>query len=214
MTQKGQEGTCLLCGSKYKRTGMARHLKSCLSKSLENQLKQKISDVHSFFHIQVTGYYSPQYWLYLKINTNTSLETLDQFLRDIWLECCGHLSAFSYKGRELGMGRKIRDVLRPGMELLHEYDFGTTTKLLVKVLGEYEGPMEKGKPVQLLSRNDEPEIPCDECGKAPAVEICTECQWKEGGWLCQACAENHECDEDMRLPVVNSPRTGVCGYTG
>ena len=24
----------------------------------------------------------------------------------------------------------------------------------------------------------------------------------------------HDCDEDHRLPVVNSPRCGVCGYTG
>jgi hypothetical protein len=32
--------------------------------------------------------------------------------------------------------------------------------------------------------------------------------------LCQACAEDHECGEDMQLPVVNSPRVGVCGYAG
>jgi len=100
------------------------------------------------------------------------------------------------------------------MELLHEYDFGNTTELLVKVLGEYEGPMEKNEPVQIISRNEAHEIPCDECGKAPAVQICTECRWDEEVWLCQACAEDHECGEDMQLPVVNSPRVGVCGYAG
>ncbi len=100
------------------------------------------------------------------------------------------------------------------MELLHEYDFGTPTELLVKVLGEYEGPMERNEPVQILSRNEAHEIPCDECGKAPAVQICTECQWDEEVWLCQACAEDHECGEDMQLPVVNSSRVGVCGYAG
>jgi len=124
------------------------------------------------------------------------------------------MSAFSHEGNELGIGRKLTEVLEPGMVLLHEYDFGTTTELLVKVLGEYEGPMEKKKPVQVLSRNEAPEIPCDTCGEAPAVQICTECQWEAAGWLCQTCAEDHECDEDMRLPVVNSPRTGVCGYMG
>ena len=36
----------------------------------------------------------------------------------------------------------------------------------------------------------------------------------EEGWLCQSCADEHECGEDMLLPVVNSPRTGVCGYAG
>ena len=124
------------------------------------------------------------------------------------------MSAFRYAEDELGMRRKLKDVLEPGIELFYEYDFGDTTALLVKVLDEYEGPMPKNKPVEILARNEAPEIPCNECGKAPAVQICTECQWEGGGWLCQSCAEDHECDEEMWLPVVNSPRTGVCGYTG
>ena len=206
-------GICSLCNAKYAKAGMTRHLKSCIRKNLLDQ-SQKSNRQQAFFHILVTGYYSPDYWLHLKVNCRTNLGTLDQFLRDIWLECCGHMSAFSHKGSELGMRRKLEDVLEPGMDLFHEYDFGTTTELLVKVLGKYEGPFEKNEPIQILSRNEAPEIPCDECGKAPAVEICTECQWEKGGWLCQACAETHDCDEEMRLPVVNSPRTGVCGYTG
>lgn len=214
MAKKGLKATCRLCDSKYTKEGMTRHLKSCLPKSLESQPKQQEYEVLPFFHIQATGYYASAYWLHLKVNCNATLEDLDQFLRDIWLECCGHLSVFSYQDNELEMGQKLKDVLRPGMELLHEYDFGTPTELSVKVLGKYEGPMEKDKPVQILSRNEAPEIPCDRCGKVPAVRICTECQWEGTGWLCQACAEDHECDEEMQLPVVNSPRTGVCGYTG
>ena len=214
MAEKAPKATCLLCKSKYTGAGMTKHLQSCLPRSLENQRRQQKFEPQPFFHVLVKGYYSPGYWLHLKVASNSMLEDLDQFLRDIWLECCGHLSAFTYQRNELGMGRKLKDVLRPGMELLHEYDFGTTTELLVKVLGEYEGPIEKNNPVEILSRNEAPEIPCDECGKAPAVQICTECQWEGGGWLCQSCAENHECSEEMFLPVVNSPRTGVCGYTG
>ncbi len=192
---------------------MTRHLQSCLPKSLDGQLKHQKFKTQPFFHILVKGYYLPEYWLHLKVASNARLEDLDQFLRHIWLECCGHLSAFSIKGTEFKMGQKLKDVLSPGMELLHEYDFGTTTELLVKTLGIYEGPMEKNKPIQILARNEAPEIPCDECGKIPAVEICTECQWEEGGWLCQTCAKEHKCDEKMFLPVVNSPRTGECGYS-
>ncbi len=214
MAEKPPKATCLLCRSKYAGTGMTKHLQSCLPKSLENQRKSQKLKSQPFFHILVKGYYSPEYWLHLKVASNSRLEDLDQFLRNIWLECCGHLSAFSYQRSELAMGQKLKDMFTPGMELLHEYDFGTTTELLVKVLGEYEGPMEKNNPVQILSRNEAPEIPCDECGKAPAVEICTECEWEGGGWLCQSCAEDHECSEEMFLPVVNSPRTGVCGYAG
>ena len=206
-------GICSLCNARYTKAGMTRHLKSCIPKSLRNQLEQG-NQQKPFFYIMVTGCQAPDYWLYLKVNYEASLETLDTFLRTIWLECCGHLSAFRNKGSELGMREKLKDILEPGMELLHEYDFGTTTELLVKVLGRYEGLIEKNIPIQILSRNEAPEILCDECGKVPAVEICTECQWREGGWLCQSCAETHKCDEGMFLPVVNSPRTGVCGYTG
>ena len=131
---------------------------------------------------------------------------LDRFLREIWLECCGHMSAFRQEGHQLEMGRKIRDIFIPGMELTHEYDFGDTTKLSIKVLSESEGPMKK-KPIEILARNEPLEIQCDEYGQALAVEICSECQWDGEGWLCESCAE------EMRLPVVNSPRAGLCGYT-
>jgi hypothetical protein len=155
---------------------MTRHLKSCLPESLKSRAPRQNDKAQPFFHILVTGYHSPDYWLHLKVNSSSTLETLDRFLRNIWLECCGHLSAFRYAGDELGMRRKLKDVLEPGIELLYEYDFGDTTALLVKVLDEYEGPMLNNTPVEILARNEAPEIPCDECGKAPAVQICTECQ--------------------------------------
>ena len=214
MATKAPKATCLLCNSKYAETGMTRHLQSCLPRSLKNQRKQQEFKARPFFHILVKGRDSPEYWLHLKAAGNARLEDLDQFLRDIWLECCGHISAFSHRRSELEMDQRLTDVLSPGMELLHEYDFGSTTELLVKVLAEYEGPMEKNKPIQILARNEAPEILCGECGKAVATQICTECQWDGSGWLCEACAQNHDCGEEMLLPVVNSPRAGVCGYTG
>jgi hypothetical protein len=214
MAAQTPKAKCLLCKSKYTASGMTKHLQSCLPKSLKTQQSQKKLKSQPFFHILVKGAYSPEYWLHLKVSSNAKLEHLDRFLRDIWLECCGHLSAFRYGRDELDMRRKIKAVLSPGMELLHEYDFGSTTELLVKVFEEYNGYMVKNQPVEVLARNEPIEIPCDECGKAPAVLICMECQWDDSGWLCEACANNHECDEDMMLPVVNSPRTGVCGYSG
>ena len=214
MAIKAPKGTCRLCKSKYTGPGMTKHLHSCLPKSIQSELKEQKLKSQPFFHIHVKGYHSPEYWLHLKVYCNARLEDLDQFLRDIWLECCGHMSAFRYGRGELGMGRKIIDALTPGMELLYEYDFGTPTQLLVRVLAEYEGPLQKKKPFEILARNEPPEIPCEECRETLAVEICTDCQWDGLGWLCESCAEDHECGEDMMLPVVNSPRTGVCGYTG
>jgi hypothetical protein len=214
MAKKASKGACLLCKASYTGTGMAKHLQSCLPKHLRNQLAKKKSKSQPIFHIMAQGAYSPEYWLHLKISSDAKLKDLDQFLRDIWLECCGHMSLFRQGRHELKMGSKLMDVLRPGMELIHEYDFGDTTELLVKVIAQCEGPIKAKSPIEILARNDPPEILCNKCGQALAVEICVECQSEDSGWLCESCAREHGWDEEMRLPVANSPRTGVCGYTG
>lgn len=66
----------------------------------------------------------------------------------------------------------------------------------------------------MLARNHDPQLPCEKCGKGVATQICSDCQWSGEGWLCDKCAGRHKCGEEMLLPVVNSPRAGVCGYTG
>lgn len=214
MATGATKGTCLLCRSRYSQTGMSKHLQSCIPRHLEKQIHDQKSKPQPFFHIKVQGAYAPEYWLHLKASGNAAMKRLDQFLRDIWLECCGHMSAFQYGRGEIGMGRKLKDLFEPGMELFHEYDFGDTTMLRVRVLGHYEGPVNAKSPIEILARNEPPQIPCGECGGAMAAHICLECLGDGSGMLCDACAEDHGCDEDMRLPLVNSPRTGVCAYTG
>ena len=71
----------------------------------------------------------------------------------------------------------------------------------------------KSKSVQILARNNPPPIPCASCGK-PATQVCTMCIYNGEAWFCDDCTEDHECEEDYFLPVVNSPRVGQCGYTG
>ncbi len=112
------------------------------------------------------------------------------------------------------MNHKVEDILMPGVELNYQYDFGSTTELTIRAVDNYHGATNVNKKIQLITRNAQPIIPCDECGLKPATQICCECLWDEGGWLCEACSQTHECDDEMFLPVVNSPRTGVCGYTG
>ncbi len=94
-----------------------------------------------------------------------------------------------------------------------EYDFGSTTELMITVTNYRTGVGRKEKLV-ILSRNNPIEFLCDECGKKPAVYICAECLYEGNGWLCEDCAKTHKCGEEMLLPVCNSPRMGVCGYCG
>ena len=112
------------------------------------------------------------------------------------------------------MRHKVEDIFIPGVELIYQYDFGSTTELFIKAVDNYDGATDGNKKIQIITRNAQPIIPCDECGLKPAAQICTECQWDDTGWLCEECAQTQECDEEMFLPVVNSPRTGVCGYIG
>lgn len=51
----------------------------------------------------------------------------------------------------------------------------------------------------------------------PARRLCPECmiEDEESGMLCDACAENHPHDNyGDPIPIANSPRVGLCGYTG
>ncbi|MBI4595949.1 MAG: hypothetical protein HY730_06170 [Candidatus Tectomicrobia bacterium] len=220
-------GTCDLCHATLPKITVTTHLESCVMQQATSG-KQPItarSRKTRIFRILVEGSYQPQYWMHIEIPAALSLLKLDDFLRSTWLECCGHLSAFKIDGvsymeegpEELDTERmnvSLGRVLSPGMKFDYEYDFGSTTELQLKVVSEREGEF-KGESAKILARNDPPFIPCDSCGKNNAAVICTECDSESiGGWLCDECAKEHECDEEMRLPVVNSPRTGVCGYDG
>jgi hypothetical protein len=207
------KGTCMLCNSTFDKSAMKKHLQSCMGKSqIEEKSLEKAKTPPIFYHVLVEGHDLPEYWMHLKVSGNASFRVLDSFFRRTWLECCGHMSAFSIGRDEVSMSRRFQDILYPGMKLIHEYDFGSTTELLLTVISEFEAGMGKKK-VEILARNDPMQIKCSHCENL-ATRICTECMYGEGGWLCDDCAEDHECGEDMLLPVVNSPRTGVCGYVG
>jgi predicted RNA-binding Zn-ribbon protein involved in translation (DUF1610 family) len=228
------KGRCTACGGEYNKAGMTRHLSSCPALEAQQKLpavsaRQK-TEQGKLFHLIIEGHYAPIYWLHLEVPAVTTLLDLDKFLRDFWLECCGHLSAFEISGQrytvyidpEFDMGEKsmrgvkLERVLEKGVGFNYEYDFGTTTHLDLRVLGVREGVFTgKGnKSFRILAQNDAPQIPCDKCGKIGAVKVCTECRWHGEAWWCEECAASHEEHEDYFLPVVNSPRVGECGYVG
>jgi len=224
MRRQISKGKCYLCGGTFSKSGMTKHLKSCPKRETasEKPSSRRRPRKSKIFHLVVEGSYLPYYWMHLELPANATLEDLDSFLRDIWLECCGHLSAFRIEGKEYlsepsefdeeGMDVELSDVLSPGMKFSHEYDFGTTTELTLKVVSEQEGET-KGELIEILARNEPPPITCVSCGKT-ATQVCSQCIWEGEGWLCDECSREHECGEDMLLPVVNSPRVGMCGYIG
>ena len=221
------KGKCRFCNGEFSKAGMAKHLEACKARAtaIEAENGQQARRGR-LFHLAVAGRYEPMSWMHLEVPADATLSNLDNFFRETWVECCGHLSAFqiaggsyvSYVDREWGFddksmrGVKLSKVLTVGQQFGYEYDFGTTTELTLRVVAEREGPA-ANKTIRELARNDPPTIPCEQCGLL-ATEVCSQCIWEGAGWLCDACTKEHECGEDMLLPVVNSPRVGMCGYTG
>jgi len=221
MSKRQSTGKCHLCGEVVSRASMTRHLSACSQPEASKSPAGKQQPGPSF-HLFVEGRDAKAYWMHLAVPVTAPLSKLDRFLRDTWLECCGHMSAFDIGGNryaaapmdgEMSMRAPLRQVLDVGMKFFYEYDYGSTTELALKVVALHEQGTPKGT-VQLLARNEAPQISCNECGAQPATQICTECAWNGEGWLCEACVAEHECDDEMCLPVVNSPRVGVCAYTG
>lgn len=212
-------GRCEGCGEVFSKRAIGRHVASC--EALHAPGKGKVGPRYRLL-VESPG--MPEYWLQVEVGAATTLRELDRFLRNIWLECCGHLSAFKIGGesfastpddsgwgfeKERTMAAKVSGLVDvPTWK--YEYDFGTTTELRVRPAATSVGT---AKGVRLLARNLPPLLPCLKCG-APAAEICSQCRWENGGCLCAQCAKKHPCGEDYLLPAVNSPRAGECGYTG
>lgn len=216
MSNKGQlDGTCEICKAKVSKR-QVKHLQTCLQKrEMGEKTTGRKKPAAKLFHLLVEGYglSGDLYWMHLKVLGSARFRDLDSFLRDTWLECCGHMSVFSDKEGDIDMGEKLSDILRPDLKLAYEYDFGSTTELTLKVIAEFKGSLSKRQEVEILARNNAPQIKCSECDRL-AMTICADCIWDNKGWLCDDCARKHGCDEEMFLPVVNSPRTGVCAYEG
>lgn len=235
--RRTSRGLCALCGTEFGKVQMTRHLE-------RHQAGQDTAPGGRVkcLHLVVEGRHSPEYWLHLDAQADAPLRDLDSFLRGIWLECCGHLSAFEINdvrydvtiddGSEeeeedgdaffggLGlvfggpppksMSVPLSEALTPGVKFTHQYDFGSTTELKLRVVSAHEGDPGPDA-ARLLARNVAPEFECEKYSE-PAVWLGTD---EEGEYreLCKKCAKRAKLDEWM-LPIVNSPRTGVCGYEG
>jgi hypothetical protein len=241
-------GKCLFCGRSFAKSGINRHMKTHLEE------KSSTNKPGSSFLIQIEPdkYYGGwPYFLSLWIDGEIPMLMIDDFLRAIWLECCGHMSAFrnpeARKNRvgimnffeaeelilagkikqyeklmeetsgEIPMSRKAKDVFNKIVTLEYEYDFGSSTNLQIRVIGSFS--FKADKPVVLLSRNEPLEIYCNMCKEEPATVVCVIHNWDDDTLFCETCAKKHamQCPDFKdysAMPVVNSPRYGVCGYTG
>lgn len=201
------EGKCFICNERVSYMAATHHVGPCLEKaSAKEKQDQKI------FLLKLSG--GPQFWMYVEIQEKATLADLDQFLRQKWVECCGHLSVLDIRGQEYfsspegdeqSMDCAVGKIFESGLRFSYEYDPGSPTEIEGTVLSERMGHMDDL--VRRLVRNYMPHYECEDCD-ALAEAVCADC----GETVCEDCAEDHECGEEALLSTCNSPRMGVCVY--
>ncbi len=206
--QLKSEGKCLFCNQLFSQKEIGKHLAGHLLKMEKDDSKKS---PEPFFHIMVEA---DVMFLHLLVKGTAQMKKTDRFLRDIWLECCGHMSNFGHKDFKISFTNKTSDVFANKVKIFYDYDYGSTTRVFLKGIKKYN--LKLREDIVLLSRNEPLKLICAKCGKKPALNICTACEWD---FYCESCSARHEkeCedfDDYAKMPVVNSPRMGVCGYTG
>lgn len=257
-------GICTFCKDSFNRHEMQEHLAKCsdLKSQLERNLQLARRDeakpdskttikMYSVQMLTAVIYdkYAPEtYWLYLELPVVSSLVKLDTYLKQIWLECCGHLSAFEIDGKvyarypdreyadadpnykEYNMSAvKLGKLFEKSVgKFRYTYDYGSSTELELELISSWEGTILGKRPeIGLLARNQTPLILCQECKKTPATIVVT--AFSQGSvspdddedyygryWLCEKHARSNKYRDyrDYFMPVLNSPRTGQCGFDG
>lgn len=229
------KGFCKYCGKEYTRSGMLRHLGAC--KNRKNKLAMETGKRRCrHFQIVISGRYVGDYWLIIETSEDTTLKELDKFIRDIWVECCGHLSAFEIHGIQYescpntdvfwrtpskNMNYRLKDVVEVGDSISYEYDFGSTTELILKIHSCGEG-QKKNNEIVILSRNNPPKIVCSNCEQREAKWVDPQGYYEGTPFWCEECLneqygndnEEEYYGPEFLLSICNSPRMGVCGYEG
>lgn len=206
------KGKCYYCNKELTEKTIKRHMKDC------SEMKKKIDELsvgdkkqRNQFMIAIKSKYDKnEYCIYLSIDENLSLLHIDQFLRDVWLECCGHLSAFKIKRKiyqDYSMDTKLKDILTVNEKFEYEYDFGSTTDLILEVIDIIKVPASFSQ-IEIIARNNEVIHHCEICG-AEAEYF----DYENDQWECKKCIDKNN-DMITKFNYCNSPRDGVCCYGG
>jgi hypothetical protein len=114
------------------------------------------------------------------------------------------------------MSARVQDVFEPGVELTHIYDFGTSSVTLIKAVRVRQGIPLTPDPIFLMARNSPFHVHCQECGQL-AAWFCRDCGDEPGevAFFCRQHALEHDgVHYEGMMALVNSPREGMCGYSG
>lgn len=231
------DGVCFVCGETYTKRGMNRHLRSCLPDPEGNDgavLMRIVGTdrtdywIHALVDEDVTLATLDSFLRGFWLECCQHLSSFQVGGVDYRNEHPG-VRGSQPQGRGRSMDVTLDTALNGGRieEFSYVYDWGSSTRLTLSVvetgawdLSAIDATSEEDGStgydgVLLLTRNEQPERVCGSCGES-ATHICQACLMVRGpeAMYCEECAAEHDCGRPRFLPVMNSPRSGVCGYTG
>jgi len=180
------KGKCLICLKTLRKN--ERHIINCTS-----TIQDAAGDDCYLFYVA-----SCEHWLYILVNADTTIKQLDKFLKEYWLECCGHKSVMKNFMGQL----KLTSIVKPeNME--YEYDMGSTSFVDINYVATIKY---KTKGITVVMHNVDNNVVCSTCHKNKCYcmdcnrATCVDCEQKCG-----------KCENDEFYEYVNSPRLGLCG---
>jgi len=161
-------GQCHVCGGALRANEVRSHAATCFMDAV--QIKYTVRDVNERYARSqpLTVWVRSEelrHWMMLIVQPTTSLRQLDQFLRDLWLECCGHMSHFEIgdvqysncvpgpgdppmfdndlaEPDEQHMVHTVEETVAMGQKFRHEFDYGDTTCLDLECVAALPVPYE------------------------------------------------------------------------
>lgn len=93
-------GICTFCKAELAKNKMTQHLKFCKQRlaSIASQAENSQETKTRLFHILAEGRYNPQYWLHFELPASEPLWSIDDFLKDMWIDDLDHLNGFTING--------------------------------------------------------------------------------------------------------------------
>lgn len=150
-------GTCYICHKTIDAANATTHLKKCSQAASDEEDTQ-------VFLLRIAT--ENQFWLYMRANSDTTLQSLYMFLRNNWYECCGHLSEFFVAEQscsEADMQKTLQQMLGAGKTFHYEHNSGVPTRVSGEVLEVTAGKIDQD--MQLILRKNILEDRCESCEK-------------------------------------------------
>ena len=203
---------CYYCNKELTERTIKRHMKNCseMKKRVEEQNSTDKKQRNQFIIAIKSKYEGNDYCIYLSIDGTLGLVHIDQFIRDIWVECCGHLSGFRIRGKfyqDHSMNTRLNDILDIDEKFEYEYDFGSTTYLNLEVVDIIQVSSSFSQ-IEIIARNHDIKHECETCGKEAKFF-----NYENDKWQCENCIDENN-DMISEIEYCNSPRDGICGYEG